>query len=50
MPVAVETFLETPKKGQIPRNWERTTLLTKTATMNMIRNFIVVSVCVVSSG
>ena len=31
MPIAVSTFFETPRKGQIPRNCERTTLLTNTA-------------------
>jgi hypothetical protein len=31
MPVAVDSLLETPRKGQIPRNWARTILLTKIA-------------------
>ena len=29
IPNAVEVFLEVPKKGQMPRNWEKITLLTK---------------------
>jgi NADH dehydrogenase FAD-containing subunit len=31
IPAAVLTFVETPKKGQIPRNCERITLFTNTA-------------------
>jgi hypothetical protein len=31
IPAAVETLLETPRKGQIPKNCESITLLTKTA-------------------
>ena len=27
MPIAVSTFFETPRKGQIPRNCERTTFV-----------------------
>ena len=33
IPIAVSTFFETPRKGQIPRNCDNTTLLTKMATM-----------------
>ena len=35
MPTAVPTFLDTPRNGQIPRNWLRTTLLTKIAETNI---------------
>ena len=35
MPTAVDTFFDTPKKGQIPKNWDNTTLFTKTAAINI---------------
>ena len=31
MPTEVESLLDTPRNGQIPRNWESTILFTKTA-------------------
>jgi hypothetical protein len=40
IPNAVEVFLEVPKKGQIPRNWEKITLLTKMVDKIMIRYFM----------
>ena len=33
IPTAVSTFLETPRKGQIPKNCAKTTLLTNIATI-----------------
>src|SRR5690554_2981048 len=42
MPIAVSTFLDTPKKGQIPRNCDNTTLFTKMATMIIPINSITV--------
>ena len=38
MPVAVDSLLETPRYGQIPRNCARTMLLTKIAEM-IIRKY-----------
>ena len=35
IPIAVLTFLETPKKGHIPKNCASTMLLTKTAAINI---------------
>ena len=35
MATAVDTFFDTPKKGQIPKNWDNTTLFTKTAAINI---------------
>jgi hypothetical protein len=35
IPVAVESLLETPRKGQIPRNWARTILFTNIADIIM---------------
>ena len=35
IPIAVLTFLETPKKGHIPKNCASTILLTNMAVMNM---------------
>ena len=35
IPVAVEILLETPRKGQVPRNWASITLLTNIAEMIM---------------
>ena len=35
MPVEVESFPETPRKGQMPRNWARTILLTNIAEIMM---------------
>jgi len=34
MPNAVSIFCETPRNGQMPRNCEKTMLLTKTANIN----------------
>ena len=31
MPTAVSTFLETPRKGQMPRNWEKMKLFARMA-------------------
>jgi hypothetical protein len=36
----VEVFLEVPKKGQMPRNWEKITLLTKMVDKIMMRYFM----------
>ena len=36
MPIAVSIFFDTPRKGQMPRNCDRTMLLTKTAAMKMM--------------
>ena len=38
MPKAVSIFFDTPKNGQIPRNCDRTILLTNIADMNMSKN------------
>ena len=35
IPIAVSTFFDTPKKGQIPKNCDNTTLLTNTAAINI---------------
>ena len=35
IPAAVSTFLDTPRKGQIPRNWLNTTLLTNIEPKNI---------------
>ena len=35
MPMAVDTFLDTPRKGQMPKNCDNTTLLTNTAAINI---------------
>jgi NAD(P)-dependent dehydrogenase (short-subunit alcohol dehydrogenase family) len=35
IPMAVSTFLETPKNGQIPKNCDNTTLFTKIAVINI---------------
>ena len=40
IPTAVEVFLEVPKKGQIPRNWEKITLLTKMVDKIIMRYFM----------
>ena len=40
IPNAVEVFLEVPRKGQMPRNWEKITLLTKMVDKIMIRYFM----------
>jgi hypothetical protein len=37
MPMPVDIFFETPRKGQIPRNWLKTILLTNIADMTMIK-------------
>jgi len=36
MPKAVEIFLETPRKGQIPKNCDKTMLFTKIAAIKII--------------
>ena len=36
IPTDVDTLLETPKNGQIPKNCDSTMLLTKTAAISMI--------------
>jgi hypothetical protein len=41
IPKAVEVFFEVPKKGQMPKNWEKITLLTKTVDRIIIRYFMV---------
>ena len=40
IPNAVEVFLEVPKKGQMPKNWEKITLLTKMVDKIMMRYFM----------
>ena len=41
MPAAVSTFLDTPKNGQIPKNWLNTTLFTRADPMAIInKSFI----------
>jgi hypothetical protein len=40
MPKAVEVFLEVPRKGQMPRNWLKITLLTNMVESMMIRYFM----------
>ena len=40
IPNAVEVFFEVPKKGQMPRNWLKITLLTKMVESMMIRYFM----------
>ena len=35
MPRAVSIFLETPRNGQMPKNWESMMLLTNIAEMNI---------------
>ena len=37
IPTEVETLLDTPKNGHIPKNWDSTILLTKTAAISMMR-------------
>lgn len=37
IPKAVEIFLDTPRKGQMPRNWLRMILLTNIAPMKIKR-------------
>jgi hypothetical protein len=37
IPRPVEIFLETPRKGQIPKNWLNTMLLTNMADMMIIK-------------
>ena len=41
MPVAVDSLFDTPRNGQIPRNWDRTILLTNIAAIN-IRKYSIV--------
>ena len=40
MPTAVSIFLETPKNGQIPRNWEKIKLLVRIAPSAMASSFV----------
>ena len=40
IPTAVDVFFDVPKKGQMPRNWEKITLLTKMVERMMIRYFM----------
>ena len=39
MPTAVSTFLDTPRKGQMPRNWEKMKLFAKIAPSVIARSF-----------
>ena len=39
MPTAVSTFLDTPRKGQIPKNWEKIKLFAKMAPSVIARRF-----------
>ena len=41
MPTAVSTFLETPRKGQQPRNWEKMKLFTRMAPRVMERRLVI---------
>ena len=43
IPAAVSIFLDTPKKGQSPRNWLSTTLFTRAAPIPMIRSSFMLS-------
>ena len=38
MPTAVSTFLETPRKGQMPRNWEKMKLFARMAPSMIARS------------
>ena len=40
IPNAVEVFFEVPKKGQMPRNWLKITLLTKMVERMIMRYFM----------
>lgn len=42
IPVAVESLLDTPKKGHIPKNWENTILLT-----NMVDMIITINAAII---
>ena len=42
IPVAVEILLETPKNGQIPKNCEKTILLTNTVDMMITINAAII--------
>ena len=44
MPSAVSTFLDTPMKGQMPRNWDRTKLLTRIAAKAMASRLVILSI------
>jgi len=44
IPIAVLSFLDTPRNGQIPRNFERTKLSTK-ITLNKIINISFIIFC-----
>jgi hypothetical protein len=37
MPRAALSFLETPRKGHIPRNWDNTMLLISTALITIMK-------------
>jgi hypothetical protein len=36
IPIDVDILLETPRNGQIPKNWDSTILFTNTAAMRMM--------------
>ena len=36
IPIDVDTFFDTPKNGQMPKNCDKTMLFTKTAAMSMM--------------
>ena len=46
MPTEVLTLLDTPKNGQMPKNCDRTTLLTKMEAMIMTKYSMTILVCV----
>ena len=41
MPTAVSIFLETPRKGQMPRNWEKMKFFTRMAPSAMDRMLVI---------
>lgn len=49
IPNAVEVFFEVPKKGQMPKNWEKMTLLTRMVESMIIRYFMAVIIWISSS-
>ena len=46
MPTEVLTLLDTPKNGQMPKNCDRTTLLTKMEALIMTNYSMTILVCV----
>ena len=44
MPTAVSTFLDTPRKGQMPKNWEKIKLLDKIAPSEIASRLKIVSI------